>query len=125
MIPDLVRRMRAVQQEHRTVRRILEQFDLVDQVELVAGDEICGLNQVRRMNRLRPKTQMRYRARTGLLRVIDEVALAMQVGVLANDLDAVLVRADRAVGTHAEKQRARDAFALRSGRTGRTPGWCA
>src|SRR5690606_33604205 len=48
-----------------------------------------------RSNRVRPETQVRDRRAAGLLRVIDEVRL--RVTVLAQDLDGVLVRADRAV----------------------------
>ena len=50
---------------------------------------------------LGPEAQVRHRLRPGLLRVIDEVRLHVDVGVLADDLDGVLVGADRPVGAEA------------------------
>ena len=74
--------------------------------ELVAGHEIGRRNQVARMDRLRPEAQVRSGHRAGLLRVVDEVALRVIVGLLADDLDRVLVGAHRAVGAQAVEQRA-------------------
>ena len=54
----------------------------------------------------------------GLLRVVDEVALGVVVGVLADDLDGVLVGAHGAVGAEAEEQRA-DGLRLRWRSSGR------
>ena len=51
---------------------------------------------------------MRNRTRAGFLRVVHEVGLRVLVGVLADDLDRVLVRANGAVGPQSPKQRARD-----------------
>ena len=56
-----------------------------------------------------PKRRCGDRARARLLGVVDEVALRPQVGVLADDLDAVLVGAHGAVGTHAVENGARRA----------------
>jgi hypothetical protein len=49
--------------------------------------------------------------RAGLLRVVHEVALGEVVGLLADDLDGVLVGADRAVGTETEEEAAEDVVA--------------
>ena len=57
------------------------------------------------MNRLRPEAQMRDRLRARLVRIVDEVALRMQPGVLGDDLHAVLVGAHRAVGAEAVEHR--------------------
>ena len=49
---------------------------------------------------------MRNRLRAGFVGIIDEVALRILPGVFGNDLDAVLVRADRAVGAQTVENRA-------------------
>ena len=64
------------------------------------------LHQVGRADRLRSEPQVRYGLRARLLRVVDEVPLRVQVPLGAEDLDRVLVRADRAVRTEAEEDRA-------------------
>ena len=65
----------------------------------MAGDKVGVViaNQVAGMNRFGSKAKMRYRHRTGLLRVIYKIALGMPVGALTNDLDAVLVCTDCAI----------------------------
>ena len=55
---------------------------------------------------------MRDRDRARLLRVVDEVALRVAVGLLADDLDRVLVGADRAVGAEPVEQRRRHIVGL-------------
>src|SRR6266568_2285587 len=72
----------------------------------MTADEACLLHQVRRADRLRPEAQVRYGLRARLLRVVDEVPLRVQVLLGAEDLDRVLVRADRAVRTETEEDRA-------------------
>jgi hypothetical protein len=61
----------------------------------------------------RAEAQVRDRDRAGLLGVVDEVALGEVVRVLADDLDAVLVGADRAVGAQAVEQGAHHVGATR------------
>ena len=68
--------------------------------------KLACCDQVRRADRLRPEAQVRDGLRAGLLRVVDEVALRVQVLLGAEDLDRVLVRADRAVRAEAEEDRA-------------------
>ncbi|OQC55923.1 MAG: hypothetical protein BWX54_01657 [Verrucomicrobia bacterium ADurb.Bin018] len=55
------------------------------------------------MNRVGAEPQVRDRARAGLLRVIHEVALRVEIGFLANDLDGVFVGAHGAVRAEAEE----------------------
>jgi len=64
------------------------------------------------MDRLGPKTQVRDRLRARLFRIVNKVSLTVEIGVLTNNLDAVFVCADRAIGTKPEKYRARDLGAL-------------
>ena len=63
----------------------------------MAGNEVGLVDVVRALDRLVAEAQMAHRHAAGLLRVILEVGLHVLVGVVADDLDGVLVRADRAV----------------------------
>ena len=101
-VPDLVRCLRAVQEQGRAVGRAVEHLGPVEQPELVATDEARLPDQVRRADRLWPETQVRDRLRTRLLRVVDEVPLSVEP-LGAEDLDRVLVRADRAVRAQPEE----------------------
>ena len=90
--------------------RIFEDIEALQERELVAGDKV-GLtvtDQVGRMNGMRPEAQMRDRHRTRLFRVIDKVALRIVVGLFANDLDRVLVRAHGAVRAQAPEDALHD-----------------
>ena len=98
--------VRAVEQQRRAVRRAAEHVDPLEQPELVAADEARLLHEVGRPDRLRPEAQVRHRLRAGLLRVVDEVALRVQALLGPEDLDRVLVRADRSVRAEAEEDRA-------------------
>ena len=64
------------------------------------------------MDGLGAEPEVRDRLRARLLRVVDEVALHVDRRVLADDLDAVLVRADGAVGAEAEEHRPHGARGL-------------
>jgi hypothetical protein len=83
-----------------------------EQLELVAGDEARPVNQVRRADRPRGDAQVRDRDGARLLRVVDEVGLDEGVALLAEDLDRVAVRPDRAVGAQAEEDGAGDLVRL-------------
>ena len=78
----------------------------VEETELVASDEIRRSDQVRRADRPRPEAQVRDRLRARFVRVVDEIALGIEPRVLGDDLDAVLVGADRAIGAQAVEHRA-------------------
>ncbi len=97
LVPDLVHAVVRVEQERAAGHQVLEHVVAVQEDRLMAGDEIGLADQVDRANRLRAEAQVRDGHRAGLLRVIDEVALRVVVGVLADDLDGILVGADRAV----------------------------
>ena len=70
----------------------------------MAGDKVCLGDQIRRQNRVGPETQMRRRNRPRLLRIVDKVALRKSGRLRTNDLDRVLVRADRPIRTQPIKQ---------------------
>ena len=97
----------------------VEDIRAVEETELVAGDEIGlpGPDEIRRPDRTRPEPQVRDGHRARLLRVVDEVALRVQLGALADDLDRALVRAHRPVGPKAEEHGADDLFVLGHERT--------
>ena len=59
--------------------------------------------------RLGPEAQVRGGDGAGLLRVVDEVALRVVVGLFADDLDGVLVGAHGAIGAQAVEQGAHGA----------------
>ena len=52
---------------------------------------------------MRAEAQVRDGLRAGLLGVVDEVPLGVQIRLVTEDLDRVLVRADRPVGAEAEE----------------------
>ena len=68
---------------------------------VMAGNEVRLVDIVRRLDRLVAKTQVRNGYAAGLLGVVLEVRLNILVGMVADDLDGVLVRADRAVAAKA------------------------
>ncbi len=119
VIPHLVRGERRVQQKRGARRRVFEDVDLVDELELMTGDEAGAVHQVRGSDRLLARAQMRDGDRAGFLRVVDEVALREELGFLADDLDRVLVGADRAVRAEPVEQRRRHIVGL--GRERRIP----
>ena len=104
--PDFVLAKRRVEQERSARHQAAQHFVAVQKFRQMARDEIGARNQIRRTNRLRTEAQMRNRHRAGFLRVINEIALRVIVRFLADDLDGIFVRADRAVCAEAVKQRA-------------------
>ena len=74
--------------------------------ELVAGDEAGRGDQIGRLDRVWPKSQMRNRLRAGFVGIVDEVALRILFRVFGDDLHAVLVGANRAVGAQTVENRA-------------------
>ncbi len=84
---------------------VAEHVEAVEQPELVTGDEVGLLHEVGRADRLGPEAQVRHRHRTGLLRVVDEVALGVQAGLVADDLHRCLVGPDGAVAAERVEHR--------------------
>ena len=75
VVPDLVRPVGAVQQERRPGHGHRQHVDPLGEVELVAGDEVGLVDQVRALDRPRAEADVRRGHRAGLARVVDEVAL--------------------------------------------------
>ena len=99
VLPDLVGRGR-VEEERGSLGGDAEDVDRVEQAELVAGDEPRPLDEVGRADRSWPEAQVRDGRRARLLRVVDEVALGVQAGALADD-------GDRACGWRSPSRRRR------------------
>ncbi len=76
-----------------------QDIGLIQERLVVAGDIICSRYQIGRFNRLLAEPQMGYRGAAGFLAVVGEIALRIQIGMVANDLDGRFVGAYGAVGT--------------------------
>ena len=76
----------------------------------MAGDKIGNVDQVFRLDGRLAEAQVRNCDAAGLLGVIVEVALGIHIGVVADDLDGVLVGADRTIRTQTEELAAEAAF---------------
>ena len=107
-LPGLFGTERGVDQEGRARLGKLDHLVLVEEDPLVTGDEVGLLDEVARTNRSRSEAQVGDGDRAGFLRVVDEVALGVVVGLFTDDLDGVLVGADGAVGTESEEDAAED-----------------
>ena len=87
-VPAFLRLVRAgVQQQHGAGGGMFEDIAPVEEVELMTADEVGRLHQIRRANRVRSEAQVRDRLRAGFLGVVDEIALGVKLGIVADDLD--------------------------------------
>ena len=78
--------MGAVEQKDSFLCGDFEYIDAIDEPELMTGDEVGPADQVGRANGLRSETKMGDRFGTGFLRVIDEIALGVYGGIVADNL---------------------------------------
>ena len=69
----------------------------------MAGHEVRAVDEVRALDGGLAEAQVAHGEATGLLGVVGEVALSVHVGMVADDLDGVLVGAHGAVGAQAEE----------------------
>ena len=113
-VPHLFGRVRGVEEVSRSRTGGKEGLVALEERPHVAGDEVGRIHEVGGADGLRPKAQVADGEDPGLLRVIDEVALDVVVGVLADDLDGVLVGPDGAVGAQAVEEGAKDPRLLAS-----------
>ena len=86
----------------------------LEEMELVAADEIRRADQIGRTDRARPKTQMRNCLRARFVRIVDEVPLRIEARVFGDDFHAVLVGAHRPIGTETVEDRAHHVVRVRS-----------
>ena len=101
--PHARRRDDGVEQEDAPLGGLVQHPVARQERGLMTGDEVgvVVFDQVGGVNGVGTETQMGNGDRPGLARVVDEIALRMQVCLFADDLDAVLVGTDGAVGTQA------------------------
>ncbi len=92
MIPDLVLVIHRGQQERAAGFELPEHIILLEEREVVTRHEVRRVDEVRLLDEVLAEAQVRDGDGAGLLGVVDEVALRVVVGVLADDLDRVLVR---------------------------------
>ena len=90
-----------VQQEGAALLQACQQVILVNIGLLGAGNEVCIVNQIWRSNRSLAKSQMGHGDTAGLLGVISEISLSIELGLVADDLDSGLVGTNSTVGTQA------------------------
>ena len=90
---------RAVQQESAAFTQTAQQIVLMHIGLLRAGDKVCFIQQIRGTNLTLAETQMRNGQTAGFLRIVEEIALCILIGVITDDLNGLFVCADRAVGT--------------------------
>ena len=112
LTPDTIGRHWAIEQEHGPSSGTTQHINVVDEVILVAGDKVGRLDQIGGTDRIGAKAQVGDGLGARLLGVIDEVALAVQWSILTNDLDAVLIGADGAIGTKSIEEGAGDVMGL-------------
>ena len=103
--PDIFGAVQAGQQEGTALLDMAEHIVFFDEARIVTCQEVGFLNQVWSTDLIRAKTQVRHGHGSGLLGVIDEVALCVVVGFRTDDLDAVLVGANRTVRAQAVEHR--------------------
>ena len=96
----------AVEQEHAAVLEVFDHVVLAHIGRVVAGHKVRRADQVRGADRVLAEAQVGLGQAARLLGVVDEIRLTVQIGGVADDLDRVLVRADRAVRAHAPELRA-------------------
>ena len=125
LVPDLVGAVGAVEQERGPRRRQPQHVLPLQKARTGGRRRSWPSDQIGRVDRPRPEAQMRDRLRAGFVRVVDEIALRVEPGILGDDLDAVLVGADRAVGAKAVEHGADDVVALDREARDRPRGWYA
>ena len=90
-----------VQKEDAARLEAAEKVVFIDVGRTVAGDVVSLADEVRLSDRIWAEAKMGDGDAAGFLGVIGEVALCIEVGVVADDLDGALVRTDGAVRAEA------------------------
>ena len=112
VIPDFVGVIRRVQKEGRPRLGNAQNIHFVHKLELVARHKVRLVNQIGGFNRVVRKSEVRRCHGAGFAAVVNKVALAVFAGVFGDNLNGVLVGADRPVCTQTEEHGAHDVFAL-------------
>ena len=102
----------AVEEEDTAIFNFADNIVILNIGFFVAGNEISRFYIIGRPDRYVTKTQMRFCYATGFLRIVFKISLYVLVRVIADDLDGVLVGANRTVRAKAPELAADDAFGL-------------
>ncbi len=97
--PDLFLVIGTIKQKGCSLLSLIEHVVLLKEGEVVAGNKIGGVDQIRRTDCFTAETQVADGYATRLLRVVDEVSLHLVICCIADDLDGVLIGADGTIGT--------------------------
>ena len=89
----------AVQQEGAARYNVLYHVVLVDVGRVVTCNKVSLVDEVSGLDRRLTEAQVGNGNAAGLLGVVSEVSLCVHVGVVADDLDGVLVCANGTIGT--------------------------
>ena len=100
----------AVQEEHAAVLDIVHHVVVRDVRRVVARHEIRLVDEVGGFDGLVPEPQVRNGKTARLFGIVEEIALRVLVGMVADNLDGVFVRADRAVAAQAVELAAHSAL---------------
>ena len=107
----------AVDQEHAARLHVAHNREALRNIARhMAGHKVRLVDVVRALDGLVAEAQVAHRHAAGLLRVILEVGLHVLVRVVADDLDAVLVRANRTVAAETPELALDGALCRRRGR---------
>ncbi len=90
---------RTVQKEGSSVHQFLNHVVFIHIRRIMACHEVRFVNQICGLDRFLAETQVRHGHTAGLLGIIIKVCLCIHIGVVADDLDGVLIGADRTVCT--------------------------
>ncbi len=104
-VPDLAMLEGRAKEEGAALLGFGDHVVFLQEGEVVTGDKVGVIDQVGSGDRLFPEAQVRSGDGTGLLGIIDKVGLGEVFGGLTDDLDGVLVGANRTVGTEAVEHR--------------------
>src|SRR5215470_20097359 len=97
MVPYFIFAIRAVQQERRAVDRRIQHSVALQEIELMDGYEVSPADKVAAVNRIGPKPQMRHCYRARFLGIVDKISLRVVWRFLPDDLNRILIRADRSI----------------------------
>ena len=100
----------AVQKECAAVYQFLAHVELADVCRVVACNEVGLVDEVGGLDGLLTESQVRHGNTAGLLGVVIKVCLCIHVGVVADDLDGVLVGTDGTVCAQTPELAADGAF---------------
>ena len=84
----------AVEQEDAALLKVLNHLIFCHIGRIVASDKVGLVNQIGRLDRLLTKAEVGGRYAAGLFGIIGEITLRIHIGIVADNLDGVLICAD-------------------------------